>query len=55
MSKIKAEEKECLILNNDIEEMLRLILRIVTLNNMTLKNLLDELDHLKNHVHEETE
>lgn len=37
-------------MNNDNEEILRLILRIATLNNMTLKNLLDEVDDLNKKI-----
>lgn len=35
---------------NDDEEMMRLILRIVTLNNMSLKNALNEIDDLKQKI-----
>lgn len=38
--------------NDNNEEILRLILRIVTLNNMTLKNIIDELDDLKKLIQE---
>ena len=44
-------KKECLILKNN-DEILRLILRIVTLNNMTLKNILNEIDNLKSFINE---
>ena len=42
-------------MNNDGEEILRLILRIVTLNNMALKNILDELDNLKKLIQEKSD
>lgn len=35
---------------NDDEEIMRLILRIVTLNNMSLKNALNEIDDLKQKI-----
>ena len=40
---------------NNNEDILRLILRIVTLNNMTLKNILNELDDLKKLLQEKSE
>ena len=42
-------------MNNDGEEILRLILRSVTLNNMALKNILDELDNLKKLIQEKSD
>ena len=42
-------------MNNDGEEILILILRIVTLNNMALKNILDELDNLKKLIQEKSD
>ena len=41
--------------NDNNEEILRLILRIVTLNNMTLKNIIDELDDLKKLIQEKSD